>query len=735
MATATPNNINQTMRDLSLEGIKVERPKQMKGIRSVILDACDPKFMNQARKFNYKFMDLIKQDEQYTCITYESELQPLLQKNIYCKILRKIRSKSILFDTKHVSDLTQRLKFTCLTSLQLDLINFLQNTVLDQRSFEINYLRQLTNLTLSFDEYYRFNRAGLLSLSKNLRYLATLKNLTLSFYFRNEQVKDDQALAILCKGLKHLNSLSTLFLFFGKNTEISDEGLRNLSNTIQGLPSLSDLTLRLSHKRGFTDVGVEHLFEGFVSLQSVKLEFFYRKSAMDFISPGLQNVFKKLRSLKTLDLDFQGYELHDQDIERIFEAIQYLASLSELLLDFSYSHKYQNLIIQKPQTIEGLQKITKFDINFRGSSVQYNGVNSIFEWVQNLKSLETFDFKLSGYKISDHSCVIKPKEFQQFQLNSLTMLKFIFQDSEVEYHKLLQKLLFALGSLKNLQILHVDVANCKCFGADAAEGLGDLLAGLPKLSELHLNLTQLSKLDSRGSHRIFKAFENLEYLSSLEIALCRSKYSGLNELKNQMKFLSNLKKLDLNMSGCEVVTKDATDLCQSLALLTSLSSLHLNFEYIDLNDSFFESLSESLKTFNHPKPFEFYLHLKQYSSGRNPGIPIKGFMFLMQGLSYIPNLSKLGIDFGSNTNIDNSCLQACANIFKKLTTLTELWLNFEACREIEDNELLSFVESILQVKTLTCLQLEFPNCNINETTMIHLVPRVRKIGSGSLLRW
>jgi hypothetical protein len=337
--------------------------------------------------------------------------------------------------------------------------------------------------------------------------------------------------------------------------------------------------------------------------------------------------------------------------------------------------------------IGGLQHITKFVIKLESSHVQFNGMASIFKWVQNLKSLTTFEIVITPSDNLDDDEV--EFQVQELQLDSLTFFKLYFIDSSIKDHQILQNLFYGLKGLKNLQILD-------------AQDLGDLLTIYTQLSKLRL---AFQDLDYEGSHIIFRALRNLRLLVTLDISLATHIVTVMSFRKNGRNLIQTNK-------------PDMKVLCNSFASLTSLSNLHLNLTCMELSDDFFRILSDSLKSLNNPQNFSLSLNLKQNKSAiEKKGITKKGFLFLMQGLCCIPNLLKLHLNFESNTYIDNACLRYFADTVIQLRVLSELYSNFNSCTGMDEHEIPSFIESILQIKTLTRLRLVFRDCELNKTAL------------------
>lgn len=119
-------------------------------------------------------------------------------------------------------------------------------------------------------------------------------------------------------------------------------------------------------------------------------------------------------------------------MQRIFQAIQYLPALSELYLNFSGCKDIESFVIEESAYSKagGLQHISKFVIELESSHIQYNGMASIVKWVQNLKSLTTFEIMITPSDNLDDDEV--EFQVQELQLDSLTSFKLFFPGSSMK---------------------------------------------------------------------------------------------------------------------------------------------------------------------------------------------------------------------------------------------------------------------------------------------------------------
>lgn len=101
--------IKETKKYQDEEKIVTEKPKEMNGVKSLILDASKPKLVQEVKNFHYKFIKLIKKTG-FRDTEYESELKPLLQKKTCLKVLKKFQFLWLKLRKENMSNLIESLK-------------------------------------------------------------------------------------------------------------------------------------------------------------------------------------------------------------------------------------------------------------------------------------------------------------------------------------------------------------------------------------------------------------------------------------------------------------------------------------------------------------------------------------------------------------------------------------------------------------------------------------------------
>jgi len=264
----------------------------------------------------------------------------------------------------------------------------------------------------------------------------------------------------------------------------------------------------------------------------------------------------------------------------------------------------------------------------------------------------------------------------------------------------------SLSRMARLSKLYLNSLGSPTFDQTSLRSLANSLQSLTKLQKLHLQFLSYDGANPGCFDIISKAFENSPTLSNLILDFSRALVvsEAAQNLLLSLQTLTNLSKLDINLSCCQHVNNDVIQsLGQGITKLTNLSSLKLNFSQCPaINGQGLIFLTDILKNLPSLKIFELILTNRPLKSA---------FLSFSEALEHLVNLSKLRLNFGFSKDLENPEIKALARSLQKIENLEYLELNLSCSLHITDEGLHDLASQIGNLRSLKMLSLNFYGCH------------------------
>ena len=483
---------------------------------------------------------------------------------------------------------------------------------------------------------------------------------------------DDYSLLVLLGFIKMIPSLEHLSLNIQNRYYLSASVLDDLKNQLQTSPKLIHLALSL---------------KGCQTIQSLEI-------------CNLTTGLRRLKSLQHYSLDLSESDISDEEILLIMATIKDSNSLQHLLLNFSdtiISDKAMNSIRESLLTLKPLQTLS---LNF--SKCVYTsskGLISLSDSFQVHTTLEYLTLDLSHTSIFDQGVGELSDSFK-----ALIFLRFLSID--LEFCSISNEGLNSLGDglsmLTSLEQLHLNLTE-----GTRIEVLNSFLQNLTSLQRLSLNYSNSFICDSVTSS-LEDDLIGIKSLKSLSLNFAHSTISSecINSIQNLLGKHVSLEELSLDFSGCWPYTR--INNINNLKPYTSLKQLSIN---LDNGPQILDEEMSKLK-----EVFERLRQLQGLSLNFSGSSEISdyGIGNLVVGLKLLVTLERLDLKFNDCISISTEGVKAFKEVLQTLIYLQHLCLNFSGCKKVSDDAISELRDALKVLKALEYLCLDFSNSNISD---------------------
>jgi hypothetical protein len=304
------------------------------------------------------------------------------------------------------------------------------------------------------------------------------------------------------------------------------------------------------------------------------------------------------------------------------------------------------------------------------------------------------------------------------------------QGLEIMYNKCIElnlKQFSDLKKAKGLKTLKLYCTDNNLENYDEFKGFADTIKNLKSLRALTLDFTN-SQMPDQSLNLIVNSIGDLTLLEVLDLNFHNNfALSGLNCLSTTLQKLSQLQSLDLQLIYTkEMTTEEVIEFANSLSRLTQLTRLNLKFfseyerENIGINEILI-SISK-LKSLTN-------LTLKTNLNDTNTKSTEVVAESLANALMMLQNISELEINFEYFKALNESRFYLISKSLGTLSFLTTLSLSFKENETLTDNSLVKLGENLKKLITLQTLEIDFTNC-IAYVTMIGMKQLISQSGGG-----
>ncbi|EAR91376.3 hypothetical protein TTHERM_01302830 (macronuclear) [Tetrahymena thermophila SB210] len=545
----------------------------------------------------------------------------------------------------------------------------------------INGINTLTNLKeLHYGIAHDSTR---IILNQILQSLQNLKNLEVFNLYNNEKYEGSQMVQLseAISFMKKLKILNYQSLFWQKTIQKQIQQFQTLQNLEQLFLNIDCNYLNKSI------VGLEQMFSNLFQLKTAHLKVFITKdnqSLLQDLFKGLQN----LRNLQDLQINLGNYEFTDKGADLFHQACSGLENLREMF--------FENFNIKRDFTEEGIQ-------SFRDGFSKLRKLKFLTVFL-NVPCIEINQI-IQGIFSNIYLCAVY-LNFQmkaEFDFNSIKIEKPIKEKSIVE-SKNRNK-----SNLTNLQLSFRYAQQCQ---------VDDFMKFYEKFEDFeNLNSLTISHdwdISQNSSQFIectkmfvnfYRSFKQFRKMKELKIELTNSSYNFEEIPIQNMKYLTNLAKLELILLKNNI---------HSYHLLFDQLEYFIHLQYLKIQISeetpFSKtaaiSLGQSLTKLK--KLLTLDLQLLQ-----NCTIEIEGAIQIGTGIGYLNYLQSLKIYFGDLCEINEIGALKIAEGISKISTLNYLSLDIGQKNKVSKKAGAALASSIKNSKNLTDLffQIQYDNTN------------------------
>ncbi|KAL4467072.1 hypothetical protein ABPG72_019282 [Tetrahymena utriculariae] len=458
----------------------------------------------------------------------------------------------------------------------------------------------LKNIYLDLAKCLNSENNWMCSVVRNLNCCSELEKINISLNL--EQKEYDQAFNLFSECLQNKQQLKELALTFSKSLFIFDP-FSDIQIEQCSFDKLQILSLNFSQSQVINDQTLIYIGKIISQMQlPQKIELIFTNN-QEFTDQGIKTLFENSKfennSLEELVIDFQkAKKITDQGLISLLNSIEKQDNLRCLKLNFNSSSEISDVFLQKIMTSLGLTiYLEELQLSFSNSKFTQIGIYSLSKFLHQQKQLIKLNLDFGQQLNLSQKCYSFLKNSFSQNLNLMHLHLNLSEQYELNDQGFLS-LCCGIGKTGSIQNLVINLENNNLLTNKSLKYLSDAIIKCQFLRLLDLNMDKNDQINSQGLAYISKGIQKAQYISSLSISMAyNTKIQGQNILclLQAVQNKKQLQELKLNLSKINgYLTQISSQFSNCMKTLESLQTLHLEFNSVNLDDTFIRDLKLGL---------------------------------------------------------------------------------------------------------------------------------------------